>query len=605
MQLQKIKQKTNNGSTHNGERTNGNSKAHSAAMITADATLLASPLASPLSIAARADHRKNCAIFWQSYPLAMQEANGDEVDHADHRGNFSKGLPHGVNGLVDPTAYAAMLQAMNTGASGDFDTVPTATPPVLSRPFVSPQAGLALEMIGADPGHLSLPPAPKFNSTQIVAEIVENYWMALLRDVHFAEYACTPLVQDAVNDFEKDLSSGSKLRQSLLANDAVAANQPISTTSLFRGNFVGEQAGPYVSQFLLHDCFIGAQQIEQKMRTVLPGIDYMTSYDKWLDVQRGIKQPDDKFDPVTRYIRNGRDLGQWVHVDQLYQAYLLACLQLLDGKAKVSPRNPYNASSNQAGFATFGGPHILSLVTEVATRALKAVWYQKWEVNRRLRPEAFAGRIHVNYLGGTDGQTVDFDIDSAIEEVSVMGKVYNTHGSLLLPMAFPEGSPLHPAYGAGHATVAGACTTILKAWFKTDELFTSLLHPLSKAPLIAKQASDDGLSLNAYTGDDAECLTIEGELNKLAGNIALGRNFAGVHWRSDYRESLLLGEKVAIGMLMDYVGTFNEPSVTFEFNSFTGHCVVVGDHQVMIDGNDVIKQVDSFSNELALLNVAT
>jgi len=31
----------------------------------------------------------------------------------------------------------------------------------------------------------------------------------------------------------------------------------------------------------------------------------------------------------------------------------------------------------------------------------------------------------------------------------------------LLPMAFPEGSPIHPAYGAGHATVAGACVTIL------------------------------------------------------------------------------------------------------------------------------------------------
>ena len=38
-------------------------------------------------------------------------------------------------------------------------------------------------------------------------------------------------------------------------------------------------------------------------------------------------------------------------------------------------------------------------------------------------------------------------------------------GNWLLPMAFPEGSPMHPSYGAGHATVAGACTTILKAWF--------------------------------------------------------------------------------------------------------------------------------------------
>ena len=42
---------------------------------------------------------------------------------------------------------------------------------------------------------------------------------------------------------------------------------------------------------------------------------------------------------------------------------------------------------------------------------------------------------------------------------------FNNGQSYLLPMAFPEGSPMHPSYGAGHATVAGACVTILKAFF--------------------------------------------------------------------------------------------------------------------------------------------
>ena len=40
----------------------------------------------------------------------------------------------------------------------------------------------------------------------------------------------------------------------------------------------------------------------------------------------------------------------------------------------------------------------------------------------------------------------------------------------LLPVAFQEGSPMHPAYGAGHATVAGACVTILKAFFDTSSV---------------------------------------------------------------------------------------------------------------------------------------
>lgn len=32
-------------------------------------------------------------------------------------------------------------------------------------------------------------------------------------------------------------------------------------------------------------------------------------------------------------------------------------------------------------------------------------------------------------------------------------------------MAYPEGSPMHPNYGAGHATIAGACVTLLTAMF--------------------------------------------------------------------------------------------------------------------------------------------
>ena len=61
--------------------------------------------------------------------------------------------------------------------------------------------------------------------------------------------------------------------------------------------------------------------------------------------------------------------------------------------AKPSPL-PFQAPDHvdkQLGFAQFGGPHILTLVTEVATRALKAVRYQKFNIHRRLRPPAAGG----------------------------------------------------------------------------------------------------------------------------------------------------------------------------------------------------------------------
>src|SRR5215216_91402 len=110
----------------------------------------------------------------------------------------------------------------------------------------------------------------------------------------------------------------------------------------------------------------------------------------------GSGNPMDDFEgDKTRHILTPRDLAHYVHLDALYQAYLGACLILSDDKnVHFDEKLPLTKSETQAGFGTFGGPHILSLVTEVATRALKAIWYQKWFVHRRLRPEAFGGLIH-------------------------------------------------------------------------------------------------------------------------------------------------------------------------------------------------------------------
>jgi hypothetical protein len=131
-------------------------------------------------------------------------------------------------------------------------------------------------------------------------------------------------------------------------------------------------------------------------------------------------------------------------------------------------------------------------------------------------------------------------------------------GTYLLPMAYAEGSPLHPSYGAGHATVAGACATILKAFFVEEERIVNPMVP-----------NRFGTALEPYTGSDRNDLTLGDELNKLAGNISLGRDFAGVHWRSDYTESLILGEKVAISLLYDQARTYREFH-RFRFRRFDG-----------------------------------
>jgi len=109
--------------------------------------------------------------------------------------------------------------------------------------------------------------------------------------------------------------------------------------------------------------------------------------------------------------------------------------------------------------------------------------------------------------------------------------------------------------------IAGACATVLKALFEETDLVSGVMTP-----------SDDGLSLVA---DSNVALTIGGELNKLAFNIPMARDWAGIHYRSDASAGLLLGEAVAICFLQDNVGTFTESFARFQFTKFDGTAVSI------------------------------
>src|ERR1700730_17903097 len=198
------------------------------------------------------------------------------------------------------------------------------------------------------------------------------------------------------------------------------------------------------------------------------------------------------------------------HIDVLFEAYFNACLVLVDQGAPLDPNNPYVNSRTQTGFGTFGAPHLKALVAEVSQRALKAVWYMKWFVHRHLRPEAFGGLVHMNKT-----KQANYPIHADILNSEAVSRTFDKHGAYFLPHAFPEGCPQHPSYGAGHATVAGACSTIVKAFFDESWVVPN--------PVVA---SDDGLSLVPYTGSDAGQMTLGGEMNKIAANVAIGRNHA-------------------------------------------------------------------------------
>jgi len=86
------------------------------------------------------------------------------------------------------------------------------------------------------------------------------------------------------------------------------------------------------------------------------------------------------------------------------------------------------------------------------------------------------------------------------------------------------------------------------------------------------QASTDGLSLLPYTGPP---LTVGGELNKLAANVGIGRDTAGVHWRTDAVEGMKLGEAVAISIIRDYSDTYNEVFKGFSLTKFDGTTITI------------------------------
>jgi membrane-associated phospholipid phosphatase len=493
-------------------------------------------------------------------PPQANVANGDEQRYPNYLGNYHKALPHdSSSGEVKPEAYGRLLTALTSGDPGDFESIPLGG----TTKLTDPQSGLAFDLQGADGQALAIPPAPALASAEAAGEMVELYWAALLRDVNFADYATHPDTAAACADLNSLTDFRGPRRQG-----------KVTPQTLFRDLLPGCNTGPYLSQFLLLPAPFGAEYVQRQIRTFLPGTDHLTNFVDWLNVQDGGSPAGAvQFDPQRRFLRNARDLSAWVHKDVLFQAYFDACLILITPPdateaesggigCPFNPGNPYLRSGNQAGFGTFGPPGIKGCMCEVATRGLKSTWHKKWFVHRRLRPEAFGGLVHLQKTANRYPGLLHADVLGS----PVLDRLQAKFGSFLHPAAFPEGCPTHPSYSAGHATVAGACVTVLKAVF--DESF------VIQNPVVP---SADGLSLEPYQG--SATLTVGGELNKLASNIATGRNLAGVHWRSDALESLLLGEAMAISILADQRPTYNENRGGFfqgyTFTRFNGTRITV------------------------------
>jgi hypothetical protein len=240
-------------------------------------------------------------IFMDNSPLIIRAddaandlSNDDEtfvapvIDESPVRyiGNFHKTLGHNAFGEVDASHYEQLVAACGTiatagqpgtlesvpcgmaaGIMAYFPNVPSAT---MAAPFINPIAGGAKEAVGPDPKSLNMIPAPGVLSNGTAAEMVELYWMALLRDVPFADFAGHPDVLAAIAGartcYLKALAAESgagavKLGVDLPRTDGGGLD--IRPQTLFRSGPPDEKYGPLVSRFFLNDANYGAQKILQ------------------------------------------------------------------------------------------------------------------------------------------------------------------------------------------------------------------------------------------------------------------------------------------------------------------------------------------------------
>jgi hypothetical protein len=497
-----------------------------------------SAITRPARIQASLKVRTEAAMEQASRPLASGKSNGDEDAVPGRVACYAKGLPQNRYSEVEPAAYDSLLRAVNSGRFQDFERITRGG----GRRLSNPQSAYAFHLEGGDPHTFNIAPAPVLHSKELLPDVSWLYWQALCRDIPFVDYANSPTTNEAA----KDLSS--------------------SPQNLFR--WKTNLGGPYISQFLLKPIPFGAQRIEQRYSFPAASSDFMTAFDEWSQIQAGfLPWRVATYNSNPRYISDGRDLAEYVHYDFAYQAYLSAALILINSSAQSilncnqfkSSNNPYRSSTVEEGFATFGPAEVVDWLGRVTTAALKPAYYQKWMVHRRLRPEALGGLIHQRRMG-----TRKYPLHDSVLESAGVEQVFKHTGSYLLPQAYPEGSPTHPSYPSGHAAIAGACSVILKACFDGAMLFPDCVEPAS-----------DGLSLMACK---KYAPTVNDEIDKLASNISMGREWAGIHYRSDSIAGLALGEEVGISILQDLACTFSEDFDGFSFRRFNGNQIHISPH---------------------------
>lgn len=477
---------------------------------------------------------------------------------------FSKTLDHDINsGFPRKEDVNKILEALKNGTIESLDNIPKNSNAILKLEGVLGSS--SYNLIGKDPSIIFPGEYYHVDSNEGVFEMAEVYAKALARDIPFEEYSSNSIISQIVQE----------LNSYPVKTSPVDPNtHQITPETLFRGSFPGELNGPYISQFLLQNFDYGNLFIEQKYKNEVDNIDSLQK-NIWLDIQNGVISGDKNLNEDFFHVYNGRVLGAKVHNDPLFQFYYNSTLLAFQNGIKPTAFTHENTTSWTSG----GGPSVLSAVSNVCLGALRCSWYSKYNLSMKIRPEVYAQRLQLVHNANIDASFGNDKVDKVpglrdiynkinVSNILEMIQNYNTQKlgissetkNVYLPLQFKEGSPTHPSWTAGHAAVAGAAVTVMKAMLecheKQENTYVSKNWP---GDIFVPEISDGNSTLVQKTSESN--ITIVGELNKLASNVSLGRDFAGVHYRCDGTCGLFIGEEYAISYLIDLAKEFHESQI--------------------------------------------
>jgi len=523
------------------------------------------------NILGRAEYRK-C-------PCIAQTADDCQYKAYYYNGSFHKGFTHDPNDghLSQSSNYEIMRDSILCNNQQELANL--ALDPNAVMKLVNPLSSLSTVLIGKPQCLLCIDVPPVLSSPEAAAEMVELYCMSLMRDAPFVNYLVNQAKMPSVLTFMNTAG--------VLNNLMYRAQGPVTRQNIFRGPSIYDQYGPYISQLLLLRIPYNYKTIKQKHFRFVPKIIALGQVEWGVNTTEAIQIQNANIDalpPIIEldisrgYIHSGRALAEFVHNEPPYQVFLNASLILASLGAQPNPGFP--VYPNQTAFITgCGGPILQSMLGIACAEALRHVFFWKWAVYRRLRPDVMALWID-NILNGRVSNVPNYGIDDVVltnpvlSDIEAANSFYGPGTFYTLPMTYREGAPLHPSYPAGHAAIAGACCTILKIFFNAEQSWSSLpgvqTASLTKGIVNPVIANAIGSQLIHYTGTDASLMTINTELDKLASNASFGRCWAGIHYRSDIVQGLRLGEQVAVHVMEDSLSAMVEnnlnhtvPKITF------------------------------------------